>query len=73
MANKLMYFPKDLTPSVDYNKWLKYLDTQLNELTNKNSIKIPKVFNVKPTNKKKTLGTSVMNSPMSPPFLTIPV
>ena len=40
-----------ITPSVDYNgQWLKGLDTQLNEPTNNNSIKGPKV--VKPKNKK---------------------
>ncbi len=44
---------------------------QLNEPTNLNSIKVPKVF--EPTNKKKryfiTFGPSVINSPMSPPSL----
>ena len=35
---------------VDNNKWLKRLDTQLNELINLNSIEVPKVD--KPTNKK---------------------
>ena len=38
----------------------------LNEQTNQNSIKVPKV--AKTTNKK-TLGTSVINSQMSPPSL----
>ena len=38
------------THSIDFNKWLKRFDTQLNELTNLNSIKVPKV--VEPTNKK---------------------
>ena len=38
-----------ITPSVDYNKWLKRLNTQLNKPTNQNLIKVPKV--VKPTNK----------------------
>ena len=52
-------------PSVDYNYWLKQLDTQLNEPTNQNSMKVSKV--VTPTNKKKNLGTSVINSPMSLP------
>ena len=41
-----------ITPFVDYNKWSKRLDTQLNETTNYDSIKVPKV--VKPT-KKETL------------------
>ena len=36
-----------ITHSVDYNWWLKRLDTQLNESTNKNSIKAPKVVNKK--------------------------
>ena len=66
-----MMIHKNKIPSfVDYNYWLKHLDTQLNESTNQNSLKVPKV--VKPTNKKmllKTLGTSVMNSPLSPSFL----
>ena len=43
------------TPSVDYNEWLKRLDTQLNEPTNLNSIKVLKVF--EPTNKKKPFKT----------------
>ena len=56
-------------PSVDYNQRLKSLDNQLNDPTNQNSIKVPNV--VKPKNKKryyKTLGTSVINSPLSPPL-----
>ena len=65
MADKLMFIK--ITP-VDYTQWLKRLDTQLNEPTNQNSIKVPKV--VKLTNKKhyyKTLGASdVINSPLSP-------
>ena len=32
-----------ITPSVDYNKWLKRLNTELNEPTNQTSIKVPKV------------------------------
>ena len=58
-----------ITPSVDYIYWLKRLGTQLKK-TIKNSIIAHKVFD--PTNKKrydKTLGTSVINSPMSPPSL----
>ena len=61
-----------ITPSVDFNLWLKRLYTQLNEPTNKYTLKVPKV--VKPTNKKtlfKTLVTSVINSPMSTLFLII--
>ena len=51
MFNKLMYIPNDvnkITPSVDYNYCWKGLDTQLNEKTNQNSLKVPKV--VKLTN-----------------------
>ena len=45
-------FPNDEKqnyPFLDYNKWLKRLDIQLNEITNQNSIKVPKA--IKPTNK----------------------
>ena len=48
MAEKLMYILK-ITHSVDYNKWLKRFNTQLNEPTNLNLIKVPNI--VKPTNK----------------------
>ncbi len=61
-----------ITPSLDYNQWLKSLDTHLNEPTNQNSTKAPKV--VKPSNKKryyKTLGTSSKDSPMSPASLIL--
>ena len=53
MANNLMFIPNDDTPFVDYNQWLKRLDTQLNETTNQNYIKVPKV--AKPKNKKTLL------------------
>ena len=55
MADKLMYIPNVdilyITTSVNYNYYLKRLETQLNEPTNQNSILVPKV--VKPTNKKR--------------------
>ena len=44
-----MMFHK-VIPAVDCGKWLKRLDTQLNEPTNQNSIIAPKV--VKPTSMK---------------------
>ena len=48
MTNILMYIPNDdtqkITPYVDYNQWLKRLDTQLTEPTNKNSQKEIKFF-----------------------------
>ena len=43
MAYTLMYIPNDdlqITPYVDNNKWLKSLDTQLNEPTYSNLIKV---------------------------------
>ena len=52
MTDKLMYIPKIIL-SVDYNLWLKCLDTELNEPTNKNSFKAFKV--VKPMNYKTLL------------------
>ena len=39
-----------ITPSVDYNYWLKRLNSQLNEPTNQDLIEVPKV--VETTNKK---------------------
>ena len=39
MADKLMYIPNSDTQIVDYNKWLKRLDTPLDEPTNQRSIK----------------------------------
>ena len=42
-----------ITPSVDYNQWLKSLDSQVNKLTNPNEIAVPQV--VEPTNKKTLL------------------
>ena len=57
MADKLMITNNDTQtyPSVDYNYWLKSYDTQLNKQTRKCYYK--------------TLGTRVINSPMSPSFL----
>ena len=42
-----------ITTIIDYNKWLKCLDTYLNKTTNQNTIKVLNV--VKPTNKKTLL------------------
>ena len=39
-----------IIPSVDYNLWLKRLNSQLNKSTNQNTIKVPKVIDS--TNKK---------------------
>ena len=57
-----------IIPSVDYDYWLKLLDTQLNKYIHQNSFKVPKVVML--TNKKslalKTLGTSVKKQPIVP-------
>ena len=42
-----------ITPSVDDKLGLKRLDTQINEPSNQNSLKVPKI--VEPTNKKTIL------------------
>ena len=48
MTEKLIYIPNDntqITPSsVYYNYWLKRLDTQFNDPTNQNLVKIPKLL-----------------------------
>ena len=67
MADKLMYIHKDdaqNNPSVEYNQWLKRLDTQPNDPNNQKS-------NPQSLRKRyyKTLGTSALNSQMSPPSL----
>ncbi len=45
MANKLMYIPNvhNIAPSLDYNQWLKLLNTQPNETAHQNSIKVSKI------------------------------
>ncbi len=61
-----------ISPSVDYNHWLKRFNTQLSKQTNKNSINSPKLLSQQIRKKYyKTLGTSVINSPMSPPSLDL--
>ena len=42
-----------ITPSVDYNQWLKRLDSQLNDPTNQNLIEVPNF--IMPKNKKTLL------------------
>ena len=76
MGDKLMHIPlllitmmiHKITSAVDYNQWLKRLNNQLNKPTNQNfkkkSPKLRKRFY-------KTLGTSVIISPMSNPSLNI--
>ena len=50
MADKLMYIPNDGKKNYTYCRFKLVVDTQLNEPTNQNSMKVPKV--VKSTNKK---------------------
>ena len=48
MADKLMYIPNDDTQNDPFFRLqfvIKTLNTQLNELTNQHSPKVPKVFN----------------------------
>ena len=76
MTEKLIYIPNDntqITPSsVYYNYWLKRLDTQLNDPTNQNLVKVPKLLGQRiRIDYWKTLGTGVINCPMSPPSLTL--
>ena len=64
MADKLIYISNHDTQSfAAFN--LKRLDTQINEQTIVNLLRVSKV--VRPTNQNKTLGTIVINSPLSPP------
>ncbi len=57
MADKFMYIFNDnihkITHSVNYNSWLKRLDTQIIEPTNQDLIEVPKVD--MPTNTKTLL------------------
>ena len=57
-----------------YVEWLKRLDTLLNELTNQNSNKSPKLLSQRIRKRyNKTLRTSVINIPMSPPSLAVDI
>ena len=70
MADKLMYIPNKETQNctfVDYNYWLKRLDTitQLNEPTNQNLIKALKLLSQRIRKcYYKTLGTGEIKIPM---------
>ena len=58
MANKLMYIPNDPVVVVETK-----LNTQLNELTNYNSLESPKLSNQRVIKRYyKTLGTSVVTA-----------
>ena len=67
MADELMYIPNEDTQNSLFCRLQVLVET-----FGQASLKVPKV--VKPTNKKtllKTLGTSVINSPLSPFFLIL--
>ena len=71
MADKLMYIPNRFTqnyPIIRLKLVVERLDTQLNEPSNQDYIKVNLT---KPTNKKliKLFGTSVINNLMPPPSL----
>ena len=52
MVDKLMYIPDDNKKnSMDQNYWLKSLDTDSFRITNHNSMKMPKVFELNNKNK----------------------
>ena len=56
MTDKSMYIQNEATqntPSVDCNRWLKRVDTELNDPNNQNLKKVPKV--VQPMNEKTLL------------------
>ena len=75
MSDKIMSSPimiHNITLSVDYNKWLEHVVTQLTEPTNQSSIRSLNWLSQKYENVfKKLLGTSVINSPMSSPSLQL--
>ena len=51
-----------ITPSVDYNQWLKRLNTQHNKPTNQNSLTSQKLLSQRMKKRYcKTLGTDVIN------------
>ena len=75
MANKSMQLPNNDLQNYPFCRLqlkVERLDTHLIKPTNKNSIKVLKVFKL--SNQKmfyKTLGTNVIDSPISSPSLTL--
>ena len=65
MTPKLMHSPKDNTQNYSF-RWWKLLDNHLKERTNQNSVKVSKLLDQQiRKHYYKTLGTSVINSPLS--------
>ena len=74
MADKFMYIPNNehkFTPSVDYDEWLKRLDTYLNEPSKQIVIKVHKIVKLTKTFFYNTLGTRERNNLLSPSSLTL--
>ena len=75
MADKLMCNLDDDAQNKSFSRlqlMVKRLYTQLNEPTNQNSIRSPKLVSQKIKHYNKTLGTSVINSPCPlPPLIVI--
>ena len=70
MAEKMMYIPNDETQNYNYNynKWIWTLNIMIQQI--KIQYKYSKLFSQRIIKRYyKTLGTSVINSPMSPPSL----
>ena len=65
MENNLSTSPQivnKITAFIDYNQWLKRLETQLDEPTNQNSLKLQRLISQQLRKHYfKTLGTSVIN------------
>ena len=75
MADKLMYIPNDDTQNYSLRRlqlMVEMFKHILNESTNQNSVKAAKLVSQRIGKRYcKTLGTSVINSPMSPPSLCL--
>ena len=70
MADKLIYIPNVMTQKHFFCR-LKRLDTRRNEPTKQNLIEVPNIVEIIRKHYYKTLGTSVIKSPLSPHFLVI--
>ena len=77
MADKLMFIPHDDAQNYPFSILqlvVETLNTQLNDLTNKNLLQSPKFLSQRPIKHYyKTFGTSVINSSFSPLSLFLDV
>ena len=72
MADKMLYIPNDDKQNAPFCRLQLIVQTfghSINKPANQNSIKIPKLLGQRIRKHYKTLGTSVINSPMSPASL----